>query len=94
MKLLKIRNQFINIDMLESVTIERDVITISIAGEQYLFAGEEATVLMDWFNQYAFDLMNNNAISIDRIAEEQKSIEALHSQIQTLGLFRKPFALE
>ena len=104
MKLLKIRNQFINIDLLESVLIEKDVITISIAGNRYIFAGDEATILKEWFDQYAFDLMNHHTISIHRTASKQSSIktpsvetasiEALHSQVRALGLFRKPFVLD
>ena len=109
MKLLKIRNQFINIDLLESVIIETDVITICIAGKRYMFAGDEATLLKAWFEQYAFDLMNHHTISIHRGEQEQPaikpasivppvietpSIESLHSQVRALGLFRKPFVLE
>ncbi len=94
MKLLKIRNQFINIDLLESVIIEPDVITVSIAGNRYLFAGDEAAALKEWFDQYAFDLINHQAISVERRSKEQPSIETLHSQVRALGLFRKPFVLE
>ncbi|MFK7845551.1 MAG: hypothetical protein AB8G77_09625 [Rhodothermales bacterium] len=94
MKLLKINNQFINIDLLESVVIEKEVVTISVAGESYLFAGDEADVLKTWFNQYAFDLMGQNALSMNRVEKEQPSIDALHSQVRALGLFRKPFVVE
>ncbi len=99
MKLLKINNQFINIDLLESVVIEKEVVTISIAGESYLFVGDEADVLKAWFNQYAFDLMGHNSLSVnrmekDRTEKEQPPIKALHSQVRALGLFRKPFVLE
>lgn len=94
MKLLKIKDQFINIDLLESVHIESDVVTVNIAGQRYMFADAEAEVLKKWFEQYAFDLMGHHTTSIDRILEDQPSIEALHSQVKALGLFRKPFVLE
>ncbi len=94
MKLLKIRDQFINIDLLESVTINSDVVTVCIAGERYLFAGREAAVLKKWFDQYAFDLMEHQTLALDRRAPDQPSIESLHSRVRARGLFRKPFVLE
>lgn len=94
MKLIKIENQFLNIDLLESVEIEADMIAISIAGQRYLFAGEEAAALHAWFDQYAFDLMGRQAVAAERKVNEQPSIERLHAQVRALGLFRKPFVLE
>ncbi|MEM8484926.1 MAG: hypothetical protein AAF564_05225 [Bacteroidota bacterium] len=94
MKLIKIENQFLNIDLLESVEIEADMISISIAGQRYLFAGDEAAALQAWFDQYAFDLMGRRSVAGERAANEQPSVEQLHAQVRALGLFRKPFVLE
>ena len=94
MKLLKIRNQFINIDLLESVMIEGDMLTLTIAGEKHIFAGQEAVILQQWFNRYAFDLMEHQEISMNRLGKEEPALEALHSQVKALGLFRKPFVLK
>ncbi len=94
MKLLKIRNQFINIDLLESIVIEGDMLTVNIAGEKYLFAGQEAAVLQEWFDRYAFDLMDHRDVSLNRLSKEEPAIETLHKQVRALGLFRKPFVLE
>ena len=94
MKLLKIGDQFINIDMLESVNMNGEFLTLSIAGDQYLFAGEEACALRKWFNQYAFDLMKHEALSVDRMTQHEPSIDQLNAQVRALGLFRKPFVLK
>ncbi len=93
MKLIKIENQFLNIDLLESVEIEADMISISIAGQRYLFAGDEAAALRAWFDRYAFDLMGR-AVAAEHTTNEQPSVEHLHAQVRALGLFRKPFVLE
>ncbi len=94
MKLLKIGDQFINIDLLESVNINGELLTLSIAGDQYLFEGEKAHALRKWFNQYAFDLMKHETLSVDRMTQDKPSIDQLHAQVRALGLFRKPFVLE
>ena len=94
MKLIKIDNQFINIDLIESVRIEGDFVTMNIAGEEYLFAGKEAEALKCWFNQYAFDLMQHQATAAEQLERAEPSIDMLHAQVRSLGLFRKPFVLD
>ncbi len=97
MKLIKIENQFLNIDLLESVEIDADMIAISIAGQRYLFAGDEAAALRAWFERYAFDLMGRQEMAGARESAQQPTVETLenlHAQVRALGLFRKPFVLE
>jgi hypothetical protein len=94
MKLLKIRDQFINIDLLQSVNIEQDTVIISLSGERYCFAGEEAVLLKNWFNRYAFDLCKQFSTAIERVQEERPPVEIHQNALPKEGLFRKPFVLK
>lgn len=94
MKLLKIGNQLINIDLLESVNYNADDIKLSIAGEEYSFQGDEAQALKSWFEHYAFDLMGHHSLAVTRTLEGEEPLSVIHDQMRTFGLFRKPFELE
>ena len=94
MKLLKIRDQIINIDLLQCVTLGSDAITLFLAGKPYRFTGEEAGVLKEWLERYAFDLLNYQAMSIEREIEGRAPIEPLRKPVTAGGLFRTPFALK
>lgn len=94
MKLLKIRDQFINIDLLQSVNFDQDSVIICLSGESYRFAGEEAELLRKWFNRYAFDLCKQFTAVMERVPEERPPIESYHQRLPKEGLFRKPFVLK
>lgn len=94
MKLLKINDQIINIDLLTSVNLEEEFVSISVAGEEFEFSGEEAEMLKAWFERYAFDLLNPSSSGFDRALDERPPVEPLRKHLPSGGLFRMPFMLK
>ena len=94
MKLLKIKDQIINIDLLESVNLSNEAVTIQLAGVPYRFTGEESVVLREWFNRYAFDLNKSRQRAIEQTVEDRYPVELMRQKLPSGGLFRKPFAIK
>lgn len=92
MKLLKIRDRFINIDLLQTAIIEPDSITVTISGESFNFTGSDAVLIKQWLNRYALDISRSTPQQRIKPGKEQTPIEQWAKSSSTGGLFRKPFA--
>ena len=92
MKLLKIRDRFINIDLLQTAIIGEDSITITISGESFDFSGSDAKMITQWLNRYARDIGNRNHNRRVQSDIENSPIEEWTRSSSVGGLFRKPFA--
>ena len=92
MKLLKIRDRFINIEQLQTAIIEEDSITITISGESFNFSGGDATLITRWLNRYALDIGSREKKRQVQSEVEHTPIEEWTRSSSVGGLFRKPFA--
>ncbi|MEZ4699273.1 MAG: hypothetical protein R2834_03000 [Rhodothermales bacterium] len=56
MNLLRINDQIVNVDLIQSVNIRGNELTLYVTGREMLFRGEEAMVLRHWLLNNARDL--------------------------------------
>ena len=92
MKLLKIRDSYINIDLVQTVTLEQDSIVLTISGESFHFSGADAKMIANWLNRFALDLTRNQEKTKKRINAERPPMDDWVNNPLRRSLFRKPFA--
>ena len=92
MKLLKIKDRFINIDLVQSATLEQDSIVLTISGESFRFTDNDAKLITNWLNRFALDLSREHKTSNPRPKTEQATLNDWENRTLKGSLFRKPFA--
>ena len=92
MKLLKIKDRFINIDLVQTAILEQDSIVLTVSGENFRFSGADAILITNWLNRFALDLTRNQNRPKTRTNAERPPMENWENASLRGGLFRKPYA--
>lgn len=92
MKLLKIQDRFINIDLIQTATLEPDSIVLTISGEAFRFSGIDAKMIASWLNRFALDLTRDQNRTQKRITAERPPEDDWVNSPLRGNLFRNPFA--
>ena len=92
MKLLKIQDRFINIDLIQTAKLEQDSIVLTISGDSFSFSGADAKLITNWLNRFALDLNRDQKKTTTRTNAERPPLNEWESRSLRGGLFRKPFA--
>ena len=92
MKLLKIKDRFINIDLVQTATLEQDSIVLTLSGESFRFSGGDAKLITNWLNRFALDLNRDRTKTSTQTNAERPPANEWEGRTLQGGLFRKPFA--
>lgn len=92
MKLLRIRDYFINIDLVQTAKLEDDAIVLTISGQPFRFSGGDATLISNWLSRFALDLNHGRSSQNNARPVENRANTDWENAPPRGGLFRKYFA--
>ncbi len=90
MNLLRINDQILNADLIQSVKIQGNELTLYVTGRQILLRGEAARLMKRWLLNQARDLSESGTTQALQPASASASYGAMEAANSAITLFKMP----